>query len=193
MGCDIHIYTEKKDREGNWNCVDFFVPNTMFGKYEDEIKEFEIKEFYHDRDYELFGALAGVRGEIPHIDQKGFPEDASERLKNLNKDYGCDGHSHSYLTLGELKEHQNSLGNTIKRSGVISLQQAEDLEKGIKPNGWCQGTSDKTWVRRDWTATHNPMDFFMGQLQTFLGFRFWNYEVRDMNDEDFRVVFWFDN
>ena len=83
MGCDIHGTIEKK--VGNkWIMVDrlsYGLPAL-------------------NRNYERFGALAGVRatgGPKP----RGIPADVSESTKLYINEWGCDGHSHSYLDLRE--------------------------------------------------------------------------------------------
>jgi hypothetical protein len=51
------------------------------------------------RNYTRFAALAGVRGEGP--DPKGFPADASELARMLEKEWDGDGHSFSHMSLEE--------------------------------------------------------------------------------------------
>ncbi len=59
---------------------------------------------YIDRNYNLFGALAGVRH--PYMDVisglKGLPNDVSDEICRISDDWGIDGHSHNYLTVKEL-------------------------------------------------------------------------------------------
>jgi hypothetical protein len=81
MGCDIHGTIEKKVGD----------------------KWIMVNRLSHDlpalnRNYERFGALAGVRatgGPKP----KGIPLDVSESTKLFIDYWGRDGHSHSYLDL----------------------------------------------------------------------------------------------
>ena len=108
MGCDIHLYAEKKSKYehnlwvtmGNW-------------KQDDDSKrvnQIEEDEIYTDgRNYNLFCALAGVRGgmfsEPTMISKpKGLPKDCSDLILNLAHAWGSDGHTHSYLTLKELED-----------------------------------------------------------------------------------------
>lgn len=82
MGCDIHGWVEVKDGE-KWVAVK------------------ELKD--GQRNYERFALLAGVRerdyynknGAAP----KGIPVDVSETVAYHIKQWGYDGHSHSYLPL----------------------------------------------------------------------------------------------
>jgi hypothetical protein len=80
MGCDIHGTIEKKVGD-KW---------VMVNRLSDEPSL--------NRNYERFGALAGVRatgGPKP----KGIPLDVSESTKLFIDYWGSDGHSHSYLDL----------------------------------------------------------------------------------------------
>lgn len=94
MGCDIHMVVELYD----------WVPD---GKG-DEVQAWSMviaePAAYGDRNYALFGALAGVRNhDVPKIaDKRGVPEDASPETKKWSQRYGADGHSHSWVTLAEV-------------------------------------------------------------------------------------------
>lgn len=76
MGCDIHGWVEKRV-DGKW------------------IGYRPLKD--RDRNYDRFGALAGVRGLGPP--QRGLPDDISETAKNESEEWGSDGHSHSWIPL----------------------------------------------------------------------------------------------
>lgn len=82
MGCDIHLYFEKRNEEGKWEKL--------------EISEFLVPE---DRNYALFGQLAGIRGYPdegePWFQERGLPDDYSAN-KYLG-DYGI-----TYATVGEI-------------------------------------------------------------------------------------------
>ncbi len=95
MGCDIHLYFEKKVK-GKW------VPLT-------DIPE---KDYPDDRNYGVFGLLAGVRdvhvsGKV-YFEQRGIPDDTSYREPEHDVDYHDDSpwlgdHSFTYATIHELK------------------------------------------------------------------------------------------
>ncbi len=78
MGCDIHGAVEIKV-DGVWH---------LWAPLEDTC-----------RDYERFGALAGVRSEGPP--PRGLPGDMSVVTKLIVDDWGVDGHSHSWLPIRE--------------------------------------------------------------------------------------------
>jgi hypothetical protein len=196
MGCDIHMYTEKKDHKGVWRCTDFYEVNQYYN--EDEKDEWEPEfnhfDFYRGRNYELFGVLAGVRSEaVKFIPPKGVPLDASKECQADFKRWDSDAHTPSWLTLGEIKQLQKDIGNTVKRSGMISQTQMDELKNGKKPDTWCGWTSNDSYVHAEWEDEYNPLDGFIEQLNTFLSMKFWKHEIDAMNDSDFRVVFWFDN
>ena len=182
MGCDIHIFTERKDENGFWESVDFYIP----------CKGFRLVEFYHDRNYELFNALAGVRGEGRRDVAKGFPDDASETVR---KEHGDDDdyHSPSYLNLKELKALSEEYVDGVKRNGMVSPEAYNRLIGGEEPTSWCKATGDRSWKYAEWHSGDNPLDYIMEKLEMFLSLRYWDYERPEADSEDFRVVFWFDN
>ena len=63
--------------------------------------------YYKGRDYELFNALCGVRGNGDHCisEPKGLPDDVSEPVKWISDQWGDDAHSHNYNTLRELEDY----------------------------------------------------------------------------------------
>lgn len=195
MGCDIHVYTERKNRDGKWECADFFEVNEYYDKDDNDEWEQPMNhvDFYKGRDYELFGALAGVRSDIEHIEPKGIPDDCSKECKEDFIRWDSDAHTPSWMTITELKDHQKKLGNTVKRSGMISEKQKEELALGIKPSSWCQWTSIGGYVEAEWEDESRPLDDFMGQLDNFMKTKYYEHEIKVIDDNDFRVVFWFDN
>ena len=64
MGCDIHLFSEKKktvnDKEV-WVNADYWTINPYFGTDKTE-QELDIVSIYNNRNYDLFNLLAGVRG-----------------------------------------------------------------------------------------------------------------------------------
>jgi hypothetical protein len=104
MGCDIHFYREIRIKgEKNWNLFE----------------EIEV-----NRDYEVFGLLAGVRNNFiePISEPKGLPESCSKYLKNIfnNGDF----HTPSFLDESEVKFLkllliENNKGRLLKKLSWI--------------------------------------------------------------------------
>ena len=89
MGCDIHLYVERKV-EGAWKSVHDFAPD----KYGEGVADVSYEDrWYSDRNYDLFAILADVRnghgfagvatgeGFTPIADPKGIPADCDPQIK----------------------------------------------------------------------------------------------------------------
>src|SRR6266852_2677609 len=93
MGCDIHLVLEKRDHDrGLWVGTNNYRSERMLGSN-------EYRGVPTHRHYRRFAALAGVRGIGPA--PRGVPEDASDLARMEIARWGCDGHSHGWLTLVE--------------------------------------------------------------------------------------------
>lgn len=86
MGCDIHIFIEQKNVNGEWKPVDI-----------------DERLMPTDRCYSLFGFLANVRYEDvieSGFAERGIPDDSCFKLMfDIEPDY----HSKTYFYLDELK------------------------------------------------------------------------------------------
>lgn len=126
MGCDIHLHAEvRKSYSANGKQRAFWsraVParedrDPWYNK--DDAREHDphtairsVTSWYGGRNYQLFGILAGVRGDdVPIAEPRGLPADLSDDLVVLRRDDVYTGdvtlgeHSFSWLTLAELMEH----------------------------------------------------------------------------------------
>lgn len=83
MGCDVHLHIEVK-LDGKW--------------------EHWGHPSIH-RWYTLFGKMAGVRDEsvVPIAEPRGLPKDATTITLFDSKNWGRDGHSHSWLSADEIE------------------------------------------------------------------------------------------
>lgn len=192
MGCDIHLFKEKKIN-GAWVTADEWQPETDWDG-EDRLEC--ISENYGSRNYNLFGFLAkGVRrNHSKSFGIKGMPEDASTEVKEQCERWGCDGHSHSYLSLSEL--HAASAIVKIEKFTITGMMHAEQWElvqeesKKEDPNWdviypYCQMTNISGYVP---FSIDVPMSFILGRdIDDIIA----NFEGID--GEDHRIVFWFDN
>jgi len=107
MGCDIHLVLERKTEDYGWVGLHDFVGVTV--DHSDKVKELAAKEQVYissyagwrvrNRNYALFGALAGVRHDGP--EPRGVPEDASPLAKVILDGWNADGHSHTWYMLDE--------------------------------------------------------------------------------------------
>src|ERR1700733_133960 len=150
MGCDIHMYTEvlkSVNSKNVWVNVDNYRPDPY------EPGKFNHVDLHGHRNYALFTILAGVRdyseATIPVSNPKGLPEDMSPEAKAAAESWDSDGHSHSYLSLFELKQYQ-ATNPTITQTGLIDSEQRAELDRGILPESWCQGTNQAGYERRTW-------------------------------------------
>lgn len=92
MGCDIHIWAERKTANGF---------ETVKGV---EFSEGASAPFYW-RAYGMYGFLADVRNysDVPPIAEcRGFPDDASGIVSGNYRDWDLDAHSPSWLSVAEL-------------------------------------------------------------------------------------------
>lgn len=86
MGCDIHMILERKASikgQDKWVGIETISSNLV------------------NRNYDFFGALAGVRRDTDKS-PRGIPEDASDLSVFKSTEYGEDGHSHSWGTAEEV-------------------------------------------------------------------------------------------
>ena len=101
MGCDIHAMMEAK-RTFSWGTYWFNAGDPMI-----------------DRNYSLFGLLAGVRAVevepispprgLPEGYRDGISEAASEEFRGWHENWGTGAHSTSWVTLDELRQSREIL------------------------------------------------------------------------------------
>ena len=135
MGCDIHVYVEKRNRDaGKWEHekTPAFIAQKLIEGDEDFYYENDINV---RRNYELFGILANVRYEQPKggIPPRGFPGDASDWITAAYEDMDGGGHSHSYLTLEEfvlidVQTRLNNASEAYKPQGIPTVEISNNIE-----------------------------------------------------------------
>jgi hypothetical protein len=124
MGCDIHLFVEKKKDDGSWDIVPAPPTKTSYrwvspsssvdGAWDTwEGEPRTLRGWFNGRNYALFGMLSDVRngrgfagmttgyGFKPISDPLGVPDSASAEYKESVACYGEDGHSHSYILLAD--------------------------------------------------------------------------------------------
>lgn len=129
MGCDIHLYVEKKIN-GVWTSQDKWHTYSRAGWNYATIEYAD--RFYSERNYDLFAILANVRngygfaftktggGLTPIALPKGVPSDVSLEVLRDIEEWSGDGHSHSYFTLKELLEYDWT--KVTNKEGYVSLE-----------------------------------------------------------------------
>ena len=137
MGCDIHMYPEVR-RNGAWEFVyEFDTTDKYWTKVEvDEIEAYDrANRFsYDDRNYSLFGHLAGVRGGDPFIEPKGFPDDASAKVKHQYSEDNGDAHTPSWLTLKELQSFNWKKADNYGVKGFPAFEEVIDRLASLDPD-----------------------------------------------------------
>lgn len=200
MGCDIHLYVEYKrtvNGKEQWLNGDYFKSNP-YHKDEGE-REYEKVKLDHGRNYQLFSTLAGVRDYTekvtPVSEPKGIPEDASEFVREENERWQGDGHTHSWLTLAEMREYQKQKP-VMHYTGLLAPIDLIAFDTtGKTPNSWCQRTNQQGHERREWSEENNSLvgliDLLEKRAIELLQWKGQQYNIE--NDDKIRIVFWFDN
>lgn len=179
-------------------------------------------ELYSGRNYDLFAILANVRngygfagvntgeGFKPISEPKGLPDDISKTVKESAERWDEDGHSHSWFTVKELKEYDwHQL--TMKR-GVISLDQYKIFkDTGGYPEMWSGGISGQEIITISEEDADKILDESVQKDPDLIYYVSYRWGIRYIesckhfveivipelealgNQEDVRIVFWFDN
>lgn len=153
MGTDIHLYVEHRV-DGAWASADKWTLN----EYADEPGALVVdwnNRFYHERNYDLFAMLAGVRngrgfggcdtgdGFIPISEARGLPYDLSPQL-HACVDEGTVDHTPSWLTVADLMAYDWTQ-KTKKRGwvGIGEWAQWRDYGKPESYSGSIAGSNVK--------------------------------------------------
>jgi len=189
MGCDIHLYKEKKVG-GKWVAAD------KWEKDSEGYVEVPWKERFTTRNYQLFGMLSkGVREDNDYaFEPRGLPFNLSEEVLKAAQLWDGDGHNHSYLYLHELEDMQVHLENTtVTVKGMKSKDELKSLYTSIESGNtdwtllfpYCRYTNDKS---QEEFEVEVPAAFYVGESlkEIINGFS-------NVDGENHRIVFWFDN
>lgn len=114
MGCDIHLYVEKR-HGSQWERAEQMIVNDLGHLSGEPVMRFG--RWYDGRNYDLFAILADVRNGhgfagvdtgdrlVPIASPRGIPADCSPSVKKSYDEWDSDGHSHSWFTLRELLDY----------------------------------------------------------------------------------------
>ena len=191
MGCDIHLFVEVK-KDGKWEAIDKFEEEDgcIYAPYEEQI--------YKGRNYPLFALLANVRNYSdvqPIHEPKGFPDDVSDVLKRMSKEWNDDWHSHSYLTIRELNEYDWE--QPIKESGFVDNKRWKAFVETLKTETpdymlrfpYAQGIGDSLKQSHTWHEWTVPTKITVGDFIYGV--------IKKLNaigePDDVRIVYAFDN
>lgn len=137
MGCDIHLYVERREN-GKWITCDAWE-----GAGDDRGIPYK-KRFYSERNYDLFAIFADVRngrgfagvktgGALP----RGVPDDCCTEYREASEAYGIDGHSHSWLTIAEIMAYDWTRMTT--ETGVVRANEWARWRLLGAPQSWAGG------------------------------------------------------
>ena len=173
MGCDIHGYLEVVHSE----------------TYIDGICNIP-----RDRSYDWFGILADVRNYAdskPISHPKGMPEKVCYEMKDKVEGYGGNGHSHSWLSWKEIRDHDWDFASRDTRISTIDIETGK--EKGKASYTYLQDDPEEC---KRLGVELKYLDRKAGDLIPFIwkGFLdFMAYLSEKWGDENVRIVFFFDN
>lgn len=191
MGCDIHLYKEKKVN-GQWVTAD----SPWVDEYQDGDIDVPYSARYSGRDYDLFGFLcSGVRRDHEFsFKERGLPSDVCDEVNLVFERWGVDGHSHSYIYLSELKSAWNSLKEKkVTVTGMKHKDSLGDLIKSIESNDetdwmllypYCEWSNHPDYVD---FSIDIPATFKLDGVENIIGL------FDGCDGDDHRIVFWFDN
>ena len=216
MGCDITLFCEgfissfgHKDKR--WINIDYWYREDVWPKCNIvNDSGFTFDDLIENRrDYGLFYLLAGVRGSdkensyLPISKAKGLPEQMDGLIKNYYKEFyeidfsveGADFYDASYLTLKELKD--SGYGDVMRLKGWVKEKEYEKAlewwKRGLKyqlnfVDVKCNEWEHQGRVLKEWDGYLNLNLIYMIEKMEYLK------EKRNIkNDEEIRIVFWFDN
>lgn len=209
MGCDIHLFVEKPSVSKRHNWIHVPAPkdwNAETLAFDGEAPSYSKGKWFWDRNYELFARLAGVRDYHENsalFAPRGLPDNVSPQVSRQAKEWGADGHTHTWLTLGEFDP-----GPAVKHSGFVDEPTYLKWRQSGEPcpNSWCQGMTGPKCTEAEYRANGAPKGSKPGPFGLGI-FCEWevpsehNYArfikfiaaVREKVSEKARLVLWFDN
>lgn len=191
MGCDIHLYKEKQV-DGVWVTAD----EGWADEYNEGWLDVPFDKRFTDRDYDLFGFLSsGVRRNHSFsFSVRGVPFDGCKEVHGLFKQWGSDGHSHSYLYLHELKSAWKFLeSQTVTITGMKNKAEIKLLMDSINSDEetdwhllypYCQSANHLDY---DDFSVDVPATYSLSGLQTIISL------FDGIDGDNHRIVFCFDN
>jgi hypothetical protein len=173
MGCDIHMFLERKrSTEKEWR---------LDPKHEVYIDQDDgqtkTKELHTGRSYEFFGHLAGVRYHATGTYPKGIPKNASVGFKLACEQSGDDVHSHSYVSISRYTNILNKIHMSTSDYDIVTDMYRDPFANGL------------------WSCD-NPFHIVLAYIHDIKESNAVNYTITndpDYLDEKFRLIFFFDS
>lgn len=209
MGCDIHINVEVKDNKGKWHWIYEGVK-----KWQSAMGAFDL-----DRNYTLFGLLAGIRGDNkPFIEPRGLPKDVSPEVQKMFDKGVGNWHTGTWLTVKELKKIDWK--QKIDMEGCVDAENYKVYKQKGSPDCWSSmsggqltievSNADMDKVLKMNTEQMGDIYFYtyikwkesleqacgysIQRLISQIGFLdSWDEEWTKRTESTVRIVFWFDN
>lgn len=180
MGCDIHSFAEKRNKEtGKWEKVNDAFTLDSYDKA--IMKKNKGSHPFDWRSYSVFAFLAGVRNYDccePLSEPKGMPSGVCEEIKSEYDRWEGDAHSASYFTAKELSDFDYN--KTFWNRRISRTIYREDGSVAGS-NGACLANEGEGEIV---SYRDNLGEFFFVHLE----------ELKSLGEpEDVRIVFWFDN
>ena len=175
MGCDIHSFAERRNKETNkWEKVEDAFTLDSYDK--ERMKKDKGEHPFDWRSYSLFAFLADVRNYDhcePLAEPKGIPKDVCEEIRSEWEMWEGDGHSASHFTAKELSDFDYEKTFWNRR-----------VTKQTAPNCWNGASLAEEGEGTVLTYRENLGEMFFTHLE----------ELKALGEpEDVRIVFWFDN
>lgn len=202
MGCDIHSLAQVK-KDGSWKTIKIRIAQEP-RSYNTFALLADVRNgvgFAGRETGEAWPVLYPCRG-LPDDIEKDEDDESNVKLdftwywsfdpdkKDPQTTLWMGDHSHSWLSLSEIKNIKDFLKDKFYTArGMITLQQREDLERGILPTNWCSFTNMDGYVNSSWKRPANEchcLDLYIKELE----------EVGSQvgaADEEVRLVFGFDS
>lgn len=166
MGADIHLFVEyRKSKDSDWiaDTSNGFIHYHEYPDNQEEAEIYELNHFYIGRNYELFGAMAGVRCHRTRLFwPKGLPKGLSTDIAHTYQLGKEDYHTPSWLTP---KQFQTCL---------------------LKVKWGRMPPSDSPWYLDPWVLL-DRIEEHLSRLQAD------NILLGDNYKPKARLVFWFDS
>jgi hypothetical protein len=179
MGCSIHSFAEKRNKETNkWEMVgDVF---TLSDYYKKHMKKEKNSHPFYRQSYSTLAFLADVRNYNhcePLVEPKGIPKDVCETIRSEWENWFGDGHSASFLTAKELLEFDYDKEFWNRRISRTTI-----MPDGIKFTDGASTANEGEGAIISYRENLDEMFFIHLEELKSLG-----------EPDDVRIVFWFDN